>query len=74
MFEVIYDSSEGPIVEGLDEAPMEALIPLAEQGVEEAKEVIYKRLGFTPESLDEEVKKQVMEEIRKGKSSTEEVE
>lgn len=72
--EVVYDTSEGAFVEGIEEAPIEALIPLAESGDQEAKNALYKKLGTTPEQMMKEVLAEMVEEAKKEKKSTEEVE
>lgn len=71
--EVIYDTTDGPITKPLDEAPMEALVALADSGDEEAVEIIYKRMG-SPEEIRKSVMKRVEEDLKNQNSPEEKVE
>lgn len=64
MQEVIYDTPEGPITKPLEEAPMEALIALAETGNKRAQEIVYKRMGATPDELAKIVLEKVVKDFK----------
>lgn len=63
-YETISDTTDGPIIEtGIENAPLPALIALAERGDSQAQVEVFRRAGTSAEELFERAVKQAIKNV-----------